>query len=323
MIPTLNISLDQPPQSRWLLTDEQIDWARALGMSILEEIGGVEPYRDLIELYAAEYVSESHLDEVASIARQCALTNVEILTVNLYYDFIKLLLGCTAFAVNSADGPLHARNMDWYSDYDYLSRYTVVQDFKGGHHFRAVGWPGYVGVLSGIAPGRFTITLNAALSNDPQVPGESVALLIRDVLESCPSYDAAMDRLCLTTITSDCLLMMTGTEGNQMAVIERTPTRHAVRLSEDGWLVLTNDFRMLDQPDITVDSPLYETTCHRYDAASRQIAERTPETFSDCFRILSHDQVRMGITAQQMVMSARRGDLEVRTPSADVYRLGS
>lgn len=241
------------------------------------------------------------------------MSYIEVLTANLYYDFVKLLLGCTAFAVDSSNGPIHARNMDWFSGSNCLSDFTTVVDFRGTHDFQSVGWPGFAGVFSGIAPGRFSVTMNAALSNEPLVAGSSIAFLIREALESCPDFSSAVEKLSTTTISSDCLLLITGTHAGEMLVIERTPTKHAYREMENGHLVLTNDYRSLPQPTPKADSPVYSSTCSRYDAASDQLALNHPASPEECFAILSREGVRMNITVQQMVMCARTGELQVRT----------
>jgi hypothetical protein len=85
---------------------------------------------------------------------------------NLYYDALKVVLGCTAFAVDAGEATLHARNLDWWTKNAALARYTTVCHFIGGAGgpFTTIGWPGFVGAFSGVAPGRFAITLNAVLS---------------------------------------------------------------------------------------------------------------------------------------------------------------
>jgi acid ceramidase len=313
MIPLLNVDLSLSPRNRWSLTPQQIDWAQSLVHIILDEIGGVDPYRDLIEFYAAKHINASIEAELASISEQCSRSYLEILTANLHYDFVKLLFGCTAFAVNTPNGPLHARNMDWVSQKNCLSEFTTITSFKGERSFQSVGWPGFAGVFSSVAPGRFTVTMNAALSSDPQVPGDSIAILIRDTLETCTDFAAAIAKLSRTTITSDCLLLVTGPHADEMLVIERTPTKHAFRYPTDNQLVLTNDFRVLAQPKPPADSLLYNSTCSRFDATLGRLAAGHPTSVDDCFAILNHPGVRMSITVQQMVMSSRSGELIVRT----------
>src|SRR5580658_2391321 len=80
------------------------------------------------------------------------------------------LMACTAFAIDTPSGPLHARNLDWTSANGRLASETIIVNFRRGEQgplYRTIGWPGFVGCLSGVAPGRFAATLNAVMSDDP------------------------------------------------------------------------------------------------------------------------------------------------------------
>lgn len=54
---------------------------------------------------------------------------------NLYYDLFKVVLhrtfGCTAFAVETDQGILHARNLDWWTQNVMLAWYSTVTRFIG------------------------------------------------------------------------------------------------------------------------------------------------------------------------------------------------
>ena len=52
----------------------------------------------------------------------------------------------TAFAIDGAEGVLHARNLDWWTENFALGRLTTVCHFVGGGagRFTTVGWPGFV-----------------------------------------------------------------------------------------------------------------------------------------------------------------------------------
>src|SRR5262249_42706917 len=136
------------------------------------------------------------------------------------------VFGCTAFAVDMGDQVLHARNLDWWTEGSLLSRYTAACRFVGAPagEFTTVGWPGFVGAFSGIAPGRFAVTLNAVLSDEPAQLGTPVVLLIRRTLEEARSFTEAVRTLSETPIPCDCLLLVTGVRSGEMAVIERSPS---------------------------------------------------------------------------------------------------
>lgn len=69
MIPSLTVDLGQAPQDRWPLSPQQISWGQSLVETTLAEIGGVEPHRELVELYAAEYLGEVYAAELTDSYR--------------------------------------------------------------------------------------------------------------------------------------------------------------------------------------------------------------------------------------------------------------
>ena len=60
---------------------------------------------------------------------------------------------------------------------------------------------------------------------------------------------------------------------------------------------------------------LQQTSCHRFDRAAELIAAQRPSSAADALAILRDDRVRMNITEQQMMLSARTLALHVERPS--------
>jgi len=263
-------------------------------------------------------VRADHWIELESLSRMLGLPISDTALCNFYYDAIKVVLGCTAFAVDSPGGPLHARNLDWWTTSAILSRYTTICNFVGGAagEFTTVGWPGFIGAFSGIAPGRFAVTLNAVLSLEPAVPATPVVLVLRGVLEEARSYDEALSVLSAAPLPSDSLLLLSGTRSGEHAVIERTPSRSAVRRGHQGFTCVTNDYRQLQ---INADSPRSEilaSSCRRLERIETLLSAASPHTHEACFRYLSDPAVRMQITAQQMVFQPATGQYWARLPVA-------
>ena len=64
------------------------------------------------------------------------------------------LFGCTALADETADGPRLRRTLDW--PFPGLGRLVEVVRRRGeAGEYLNVTWPGFVGVLTAVAPGRF------------------------------------------------------------------------------------------------------------------------------------------------------------------------
>lgn len=198
-----------------------------------------------------------------------------------------------------------------------LSRYTAVSHFVGGPagKFTTAGWPGFIGVLSGFAEGRFAVTLNAVLSTEPVQLATPVVLLLRRVLEEAPTFDDALALFTETSLPCDCLLLLTGTRSGELVVIERTPSRHALLYAKNGYVSMTNGYQVLNVGIGSAPSELLATSCQRFERIEALIGNRRPESPEDCFRYLNDPQVRMNMTVQQMVFNAATGEHWIRLPT--------
>ena len=257
------------------------------------------------------------LAEMEGLSAALGMDLSQALLANLHYDLFKVVLGCTAFAVPTPAGPFHARNLDWWTSGRALNDGTVVTQFINGPagEFLTVGWPGLVGAFSGVARGRFCVTLNAVLSDEPAQIAMPVVLLIRQVLETARDFDEAVDRLSTTPIAMDCLLLVTGIENEQRVVIERTPTRHAQRRAVDGDVLrVANDYVAMDASTGEPSGELQESSCGRYERIGKLVQGSPPQSLEGCLEHLGDEQVMMGITVQQMAFHARSGEWAVRVP---------
>lgn len=165
-----------------------------------------------------------------------------------------------------------------------------------------------------MAPNRFAITLNAVLSDEPHGMGCSISFLLRTVLATAKDYKTAVDILSNTDIVPDCLILVSGVNHGEMCVIERTPTQSAIRNPENGYIAVANDYQLINADTSEVQSELQTTSCGRFSKISELVSSIQPETVASCFNCLSDPGVIMGITVQQMMMSAARGVLEFRPP---------
>jgi acid ceramidase len=261
--------------------------------------------------YKKEIISPNYLEEVKYIAAISKFDEDQVLIANLYYDVLKFYFGCTAFAVETGSTTYHCRNLDWHTNNNLLSRHSMVFNFKknGETVFKTVGWPGFVGALSGTKPNKFSLTLNAVLSNDEPEIAFPVSFLLRDVLFKAESYQEAKEILESTPIASDCLILLSGIGRNEKVVIERTPKRFATRKSNDSFIVVTNDYKELENGK--ADTLLQATSCGRYDRAIELLRQKIPDTSEKCINILQDDKVMMRMTVQQMIFNNRTGEINL------------
>jgi acid ceramidase len=280
-------------------------------------------FAPILAEYRDAFVDEEYVSEMRGIARTLDVREEDVVIANLYYDALKFVLGgsigCTEFAVDTPDGPLHARNLDWTSANGRLSSETIIANFRRGTRnpfYRIITWPGFVGCLSGVAPGRFAVTLNAVLSDDAPELAAPISFVLRRALETAETFDAAVAMLRDTAVASDSLLLVSGPQNGQTAVVERAPTRATLRGPIRGVVVVTNDYRAPATAEgvANLHGPLRSTSCGRYDCAEQMIRHAPPRNASSCMTVLEDPGVKMAITVQHLVLSARTGAVDVELP---------
>ena len=316
-LPELTVDLAVDARDRWSFADVHLRAAADLLSVYNDDIGVDDTTMAYVASLAPAILPAETVQELEGIASALDATFPQVLLANLHYDLLKVSLGCTAFAVDTPDGPLHARNLDWWTTARALNDGTVVTRFLNGPHgeFITVGWPGFAGVFSGCARGRFSVTLNAVLSDEPSQIALPVVFLMRQVLEEARTFEEAVSRLSETTIATDCLLLVTGTQPGQMVVIERTPTRFAQRRPVAGEpLRVTNDYVAIDADSGEPANELMETSCGRFDRIAELLLAKPPTNLEQCISHLRDDRVMMGITVQQMAFRPRSGEHLVRIP---------
>ncbi len=310
----ITINLNLKPSERWSFLKAYKEDVNNLLKYYLTDLSDAGIFETYIETYKALFVSEYYKQEIRTISEYCDFSENEILITNLYYDALKFVFGCTAFCVINKGEKLHARNLDWWTENNILGEYTKVFDFEknGEIIYSLVGWPGFVGALSGVKKGTFSITLNAVLSNEPPQFAIPITFLIRDVLENASSFDEAVKILSVTPIASDCLLMIVGCNKNENVVIERTPTKYTIRKPVGDSLIVTNEYLTLTENKLTKDT-LQLTASGRHNRVKELLDYETPLREVDYFNILSDNKVKMDITVQQMIFNPKTGEIHLKT----------
>jgi len=175
-----------------------------------------------------------YVPEIAQIAATLGFPGVWLL--NNSYQW-----GCTSLAREEDGVPWLARTLDW--PFPGLGRHTDVVRTKGpAGEYLSVTWPGYVGVLTAMAPSRFAACINQAPMwrrtlhpwlrlydlaansihtwvNIRHMPPDQV---LRQVFENCPTYDAAKTMLENTPVARPVIYTLIGCAPSERCVIERT-----------------------------------------------------------------------------------------------------
>src|SRR5262245_3941623 len=101
-VPTVALDLGAPAHERWACVDKYADDARRLVDFYLRDLSaaGLAEWRPLLSDYQRDVIDPSICSEVKDIANRIGRTEEEVLVGNLYYDAFRLLMGCTAFAID-------------------------------------------------------------------------------------------------------------------------------------------------------------------------------------------------------------------------------
>lgn len=251
-----------------------------------------------------------HRRELEAFIKTAGIDREAIVAANTVFDLKYLvmpLIHCSALVVESdrsrTSQPIFGRNMD-YNALGYLHAYGLITVYrqKGKHTFAAIGWPGTVGVVSGINDKGLAV---AALETtgapreegpafDPQ--GTPFALCYRRILEECSTV-AEAEKL-LRSMKRTTTQNLTVCDRNGGAVFEFTPSRVAVRRPEKSICTCTNHF--LAKELKLAEPKNIATTLDRYEAICKARAEEQKLGVAEVQRYL--DTVNQGLeTIQTMV----------------------
>ena len=243
------------------------------------------PAVPLLDAVSRRWLTRScspYVAEVAAIVAELKFPGIWFL--NSSYQW-----GCTSLGREEAGAPWLARTLDW--PYPGLGRHVEIAHTAGpAGEFWNICWPGYVGVLTATAPGRFAASLNQApvwrRTRHPWLRPYDIALnavatwslthippdqLLRQVFEECRTFQEAKHRLETTPIARPAIFTLVGCRGGERCVIERTQERGSTRdestSAANDWLVRTEPWEARVGGDLTM-------TCSTDEAAARSRRRR-------------------------------------------------
>ena len=177
----------------------------------------------------------------------------EAYALNLSYEW-----GCTTTAFNDAarGGVTMYRTLDW--PIKGMGDKLVVAKHKGtAGEYLNIAYPGFVGVLNGMAKGRFAIAINSAPIPDYgwgfpvdmiiskhknfQQAHMPASFLLRKVFEECADYKQAVKMLSETPVCAPAIFTVAGVNEGEHCVIERMPEKAIVHEGvREGFVCATN-----------------------------------------------------------------------------------
>lgn len=216
------------------------------------------------------FIAPEHLDEIRALSDASRLDLDRTLLTQCFLDLLPMV-ACSTLALDAdafSDGVARmARNLDFPS-MGVADRATALLVFKpeGRNKFVSIGWPGMVGVLTGMNEHGLTLA-NMEVTRLPR-PAEAMpyTLLYRSVLEHCRTVDEAIAYLESATKQTANNLMLMDAQGAR-AVVELRPGNTTVRRGKPNIpLASTNHQRGPDD--------LSTGRCWRYEGMVAQAQRR-------------------------------------------------
>ncbi|XP_034455800.1 N-acylsphingosine amidohydrolase (acid ceramidase) 1b isoform X2 [Hippoglossus hippoglossus] len=212
------VDLDLPPGKRWsaLIADKKNDLVTMM-QAIKDLANAFMPSGRLVELVdvtlplMAKTLPKPFGEEMKGIADVSGIPLGEVVLFNIFYEVFTV---CTSVVAEDDKGNLiHARNLDFglFMGWDVKNKSWIISeklkplvvnlDFKRNNKtvFKSTNFAGYVGMLTGIKPQTFTLTMNERFSLDGgyigilewvlgQRDGMWMSFLTRSVLENANRY---------------------------------------------------------------------------------------------------------------------------------------
>ncbi|KAM7009429.1 acid ceramidase [Tautogolabrus adspersus] len=246
------VDLDQPPSKRWtpLITDkktELVSMVQAIKdlADMFVPIGRLTELVDLTLPLMASTLPEPFGDELKGIADVSGIALGEIVLFNIFYEVFTV---CTSVVAEDTKGNLiHGRNLDFglFMGWDVKNKSWIISeklkplvvnlDFKRNNQtvFKSTNFAGYVGMLTGIKPHIFTLTMNERFSLDGGYigilewifgnrDGMWMSFLTRSVLEKANSYEEAKALLAQTKLLAPAYFILGGNSTGQGCIITRS-----------------------------------------------------------------------------------------------------
>uniref|UniRef100_A0A1I8HJS8 Acid ceramidase n=2 Tax=Macrostomum lignano TaxID=282301 RepID=A0A1I8HJS8_9PLAT len=286
LVPTARVNLDEPPATRW----RQVVAPRAAGMrallgqfrQFLFNLTGSDSLMNIVDkemVPLSQTLPEPFRSELAGVS---ALSNLSLGEVTLFNVFYELFPLCTSILAEDSSGRLfHARNMDFglflgwnvtnssWIIADYLRPLLInVEFYRGGRLvFLSSHYAGYIGVLTGLRPHQFSLSVNSRVSAKTQSLAGVVEWLLgirdqywlgvatRAVLENATDYGQAKQRLANWKLIAPVYFILGGAKHLEGCVITRDRAAGAADIWEraaagnHSWYLLQTNYDHWKSPN--------------------------------------------------------------------------
>ncbi|XP_042325602.1 LOW QUALITY PROTEIN: acid ceramidase [Sceloporus undulatus] len=269
-------------------------------------------------------------EEIEGIASASENTLGDIVVFNIFYEIFTV---CTSIVAEDKTGKLyHARNLDFglflgwdvknssWSVTKELKPLMVSLEFQRNNKtvFKSANLAGYVGMVSGLKPGAFSLTMNERFSLDGgyiglfewimgQRDGWWMSFLTRSVLENGTSYEDAKDKLSNSKLLAPAYFILGGNKSGEGCIITRT--RSAVldiwplNIEKGTWYLVETNYDRWKDPFV-LDN--------RRDPAMKCLNQTMQEniSLSTIYNVLSTKPVLNKLTVSTTLLEVSDGHVE-------------
>ncbi|XP_034044501.1 N-acylsphingosine amidohydrolase (acid ceramidase) 1b [Thalassophryne amazonica] len=331
------VDLDLPPNKRWtaLITAKRADLADMI-KAIKDLANAFVPSGKLIELVdiALPLMSDTlpypFSDEIKGIAAVSEIPLGEVMLYNIFYEIFTV---CTSIVAEDTNGNLfHGRNLDFglFLGWDVKNKSWIISEklkplivninFVRNNQtvFKSTNFVGYVGMLTGIKPYKFSLTMNERFSIDGgfigllewilgKRSGMWMSFLTRSVLENATSYEEAKTRLAQTELLAPAYFIIGGNQTGQGCVITRSRLLSLdiweIDLKLGRWYVLETNYDHWEEPLFLDDRRTPAMKCMNQTTVNN-ISLKT------MYDVLSTKPVLNKLTTYTTLMQVSEGKLE-------------
>jgi len=240
-VPKFVVNLDLPPQQRWTKICSIPQFQQTVQF-LVNTVNGLLPdggygLEEVGWLLNEFYYPQEYALEIQGCATQLGVSAGWVTLFNIGYEVTD---ACTSIVAQTNDGKIyHARNMDFWAGMgftDSLKNITMQVDFQRGGStlFTATTFAGYVGVLSGMKTGVFSVTIDTRFYPDGLAElfyeviaaivernASLISFLSRNALTNQNDFESALNNLANDEILADVYYIMAGAYPSQGAVISR------------------------------------------------------------------------------------------------------
>ncbi|CAF3770966.1 unnamed protein product [Rotaria magnacalcarata] len=338
IVPTYVVNLDLPPVERWKNIStiykpaiiDLVNYIKTFALSISPELQFLISLVDTKLPAMADTLPAPYGDEMKGISQATGVPLGEIVLYNIFYEIFTL---CTSIVAEDQNGKiLHGRNLDfglllgwdminntWELSEKLRPLITQVNFTQNGQViFRTTTFAGYIGVITGVRPGVFSISMNERYGLKGGYIGliewifninrnqSFVTFAMRDMLTTSETYDQAVKFLADVKLTAPCYYILAGPVSKQGVIITRSRngSDDIKPLGKDNlWFLIETNYDNWKKPPFFDDRI---TPCIK----CMEMKGKNQVTFESLFNVFSSRPVLNKLTVYTALMEPATGRLE-------------